>query len=41
MPSVGLRAREQISRRGAPHLGFEGEIGEVEGWDVSWDEVTS
>ena len=31
MPSVGSRARAQISKRGAPKLGFERENDEVEG----------
>ena len=38
MPSVRTRSREQISRRGAPHLGFEREKGEVDGLGESWDE---
>jgi uncharacterized protein involved in copper resistance len=38
LPSVKTRAREQISREGAPHLGFGREKSEVDGLDECWDE---
>ena len=41
LPSVKSRARAPISKRGAPHLGFELRIEELDGWDVSWDVLDS